>query len=160
MDSNNLNCGTESCSSAVKLLKEDQVALANMFSTYEQVDDFKKKEEIVGAISAALSSYFALESEVVYPTLVNKAACSADLVAGAENHHQAKLVLDQLQRLTADVDAAAFDKGVADLQTVVVKHFVEEGQSLFTAIDKCSEKAAELEQKLKQFKAERSTQVS
>lgn len=157
MDGNSSNCGTESCSSAVKLLKEDQLALTKLFSEFEQVEDYKKKEEIVGKISMALSSYFALEVDVVYPTLVDKAAFSQAVCAGAESHHQAKLILDQLQRLTADIDASVYDKTVQDLSAKVQKHFADEGQALFPAIDKCSEKAEELNQKLKQFKAERST---
>ncbi|MBP9094420.1 hemerythrin domain-containing protein [bacterium] len=160
MDGNNSKCVSQSCSSAVQLLKEDQLALAKLFLEFEQVDDFKKKEEIVGAISAALSSYFSLEAEVVYPTLANKAAFSQDLCAGAESHHQAKLVLDRLQRLTADVDDAAYDKAVQDLRVVVEKHFSEECQTFFPALDKCTEKVEELDQKLKQFKAEQKFEES
>ena len=157
MDGNNSKCASQSCSSAVNLLKEDQVALTKLFSECEQVDDYKKKEEIVGAISAALSSYFALEAEVVYPTLINKAAFSQDLCVGAESHHQAKLILDRLQRLTADVDDTDYDKAVVDLRELVQKHFAGECQSLFPTIDKCNDKVDELDQKLKQFKAERMT---
>lgn len=157
MDGNSSKCASDSCSSAVKLLKDDQIALTKLFSVYEQAEDYKKKEEIVSTISMALSSYFTLEADVVYPALVDKAAFSRDVCAGAESHHQAKLILDHLQRLTADIDASSYDKAVQDLSAKVQKHFAEEGQALFPAIDKCSEKAEELNQKLKQFKAERST---
>ena len=157
MDGNSSICGTESCSSAVKLLKDDQIALTELFSEYEQVEDYKKKEEIVSKISMALSSYFTLETDVVYPALVSMAVFSQDVCAGAESHHQAKLILDQLQRLTADIDASSYGKAVQALSATVKKHFAEERQTFFPAIDRCSEKAEELNQQLKQFKAERST---
>ncbi|MDP3510343.1 MAG: hemerythrin domain-containing protein [Candidatus Melainabacteria bacterium] len=154
MDGNNSKCVSLPCSSAVKLLKEDQNTLAKMFSQFESVDDFEKKEEIVGAISAALSAYFALEAEVLYPILVGKAAFSQDLCAGAESHHQAKLILAQLQRLTADVDSSDYAERVNELRAVAEKQFADECQTLFPALDKCSE-VAELDEKLKQFKAAR-----
>jgi iron-sulfur cluster repair protein YtfE (RIC family) len=74
--------------------------------------------------------------------------------AGSESHHQAKLILDQLQRLTADIDAPAYDKAVKDLKEIVLKHFADEEKYLFPAIDKCNEKADELNQKLEAFKAD------
>jgi iron-sulfur cluster repair protein YtfE (RIC family) len=154
MDGNNSKCVSPSCSAAVQLLNEDQVALAKLFSEFEQVDNFKKKEEVVGAISAALSAYFALESEVLYPMLEGKAQFSQDLCAGAESHHQAKLILSQLQRLTADVDASDYEKGVNDLRALAEKHFADECQTLFPALNKSSA-VDELDKKLKQFKAAR-----
>ncbi len=151
----NTKCDAPGCSSAVKLLQGEQAAVRSMFSEYEKTDDCKNKEGIVGSISVALTSYSALENEIVYPALKDKESCSTEPCSGSESHHQAKLILDQLQRLTADIDAPAYDKAVKDLKEIVLKHFADEEKILFPAIDKCSEKADELNQKLEAFKADR-----
>lgn len=160
MDEKSTKCETGACSSAVKLLQDEQTAVRSMFSAYEKADDHKNKEDIVGEISVALTSYSALENEIVYPALKETESCSTEPCSGSESHHQAKLILDQLQRLTADIDAPAYDKAVKDLKEIVLKHFADEEKSLFPAIDKCSEKADELNQKLKAFKADRSLSPS
>ena len=156
MDDTNKNCSTECNSSVVKLLKEDQASLCNMFSSYEKTNDFKEKEDLVSAISIALSTYSALENEVVYPTLKGKDSCSDEPCAGAESHHQMRLIVDQLQRLTADVDAAAYDNGVKELKAALQNHFDAEKKVLFPAIEKCSDTASKLSEKVTEFKAERS----
>lgn len=94
------------------------------------------------------------------PSVKRRQARSTEPCSGAESHHQAKLILNQLQRLTADIDAPVYDKAVKDLKEIVLKHFADEEKSLFPAIDKCSEKADELNQKLKAFKADRSLSPS
>lgn len=156
MDEKSTKCGQQACSSAVKLLQDEQSAVRSMFSEYEKTDDHKNKEGIVGAISVALTSYSALENEIVYPALKETESCSTEPCSGLESHHQVKLILDQLQRLTADIDAPAYDKAVKVLKETVLKHFADEEKSLFPVIEKCSEKADELNQKLKAFKADRS----
>jgi len=164
MDDTNKTCATEAennagCS-AVKMLQADQEALRDLFAAYGKTEDFKKKEELVGAISVALTQYSSLENEVVYPALKdkNQAEDSCDEpCAGAESHHQARLIVDQLQRLTADVDGPAYDKHVEELRVAVQKHFDEEAKTVFPAIEKCSEKAATLKEKVEQFKAERNS---
>lgn len=164
MDDSSKSCGSETGAkagcSAVQMLQADQKALCDLFTAYGKTEDFKKKEELVGAISVALTQYASLENEVVYPALKvkeeSKGSC-AEPGAGAESYHQARLIIDQLQRLTADVDAAAYDKHVEELRVVVQKHFDEEARTVFPAIEKCSDKAAELNEKLEQFKAERNS---
>ncbi|CAN5562794.1 hypothetical protein BH11CYA1_BH11CYA1_49200 [soil metagenome] len=157
MDDTSKNCGTECNSSAVKLLKEDQASLCKMFSNYEKTTDFKEKEDLVSAISIALNAYSTLENEVVYPALKEKESCSDEPCSGAESHHQMRLIVDQLQRLTADGDQQEYEKGVSELKLAVQKHFDSEEKLLFPAIEKCSTTAEKVGAKVQEFRAERST---
>ncbi len=160
----NMDCsssGSQSCSGAVELLKGEQKAVRKLFDNYDQAKDFKSKEDVVGAISLALSLYCSLETDVVYPAMKANGTCAEEKepCQGEENHHQAKLLLDQLQRLTADVDAEKYDATVKELKTVVEKHFSEEEKTLIPQMEKSGNNFEKLSGHIEKFKAEQKAQL-
>jgi hypothetical protein len=154
----NSDCSSSgSCSSAVELLKEDHCAVRKLFADYEQAGDYKKKEEIVGQISLALTLFANMENEIVYKAM--KPEGCDEPCEGSESHHQVKLILDQLGRLTADIDAEAYDKSVCELKAAVEKHLAEEEKSLLPEIQKSGDRLEKLAEQMKSFKSEYKPQL-
>ncbi len=160
----NMDCsssGSQSCSSAIELLQGEQKAVRKLFNDYDQAKDFKGKEDVVGALSLALSLYCSLETEIIYPAMKANGSCSeeAEPCQGEENHHQAKLLIDQLQRLTADVDGEKYDAAVKELKVVVEKHFSEEEKTLIPEMKKSGNNFEKLSAHIENFKAEHKAQL-
>jgi len=154
------NSAGHSCSGAIELMKSEQQAVNKLFSDFDQAKDYKAKEDVVGALSLALSLYCSLEVNIIYPAMKEGSCTSEDKPCqGEENHHQAKLLLDQLQRLTADVDAEKYDKAVHELKAVVEKHFAEEEKSLIPEMEKSGKNFEQLSAHIEKFKSEHKAQL-
>lgn len=120
--------------SAVEVLKSAHARVLEMFDKYDSKLSAGDKEKVLADVAFELSVMSVLEIEVFYPAIRDAEGISVERFI--ENHDQVKIMTAQVQRLMGD--EAEFDSQFQELRNLVKKHFTEEEQDLFPALEKSS----------------------
>lgn len=117
---------------ALTLIKKDHEAVEALFKKFEKLGarGEKTKRRLVDQMIAALSTHAAIEEQLLYPALREKAPQSEDDVLEAlEEHHVMKWTLLELERLGPEDER--FDAKVTVLMENVRHHVKKEETELF-----------------------------
>ena len=120
---------------ALTLLKQDHNNVDELFSRFEQLgdDDATEKRAVVDKIIEHLSVHAAIEEQVFYPAVQDASAEAEDtLLEALEEHHLAKLTLNELEKMAPD--DKRFDAKVRVLIESVRHHVEEEENELFPKV--------------------------
>ena len=119
----------------VKLIRQDHRAVRSLFRKFEQASRRAEKQKLGQQIIEELSVHASLEEQLVYPLLRERQARLEDSVLNAlEEHHAVKLVLAELDAMTAD--AERYDAKIHVVQESVEMHIEEEETSLLPRLEK------------------------
>jgi hemerythrin superfamily protein len=87
----------------VQLIKKDHRTVRGLFRKFESADRHSERQQLGQEIIEELSVHAAIEEQLVYPLLRERDARMEDAVLEAlEEHHAMKLILDELDELSAD----------------------------------------------------------
>jgi hemerythrin-like domain-containing protein len=133
---------------ALSLLKQDHDDVEALFLRFEALDDDAaptEKRDIVEQIITLLSVHAEIEEQIFYPALRAKLDDDSDVLEGLEEHHSAKFLLSELDKLPASHER--FDAKV----TVLIEHIrhhvgEEEGDDGLFAEARTAFKPKELEE--------------
>ena len=122
---------------AIALLKADHAEVQKLFKRFEALGPRAKKSkaDIADRVIAALSQHAAIEEQILYPAIRERMADEEELVLEAlEEHHVAKWVLSELDRLTPEDER--FTAKFTVLAESVRHHVKEEEGELFPKLRK------------------------
>ena len=122
---------------AIAMLKADHAEVEKLFKRFESLGPRAKKTkaDIADRVIVALSQHAAIEEQVLYPTVRERMAEEEELVLEAlEEHHVAKWVLSELDRLTPDDER--FTAKFTVMAESVRHHVKEEEGELFPKLRK------------------------
>ena len=133
---------------ALSLLKHDHDDVETLFLRYESLGHQAgpaEKRDIVEKIITMLSVHAEIEEQVFYPALRAKMDDSGDVLEALEEHHSAKFILSELDKLPASHER--FDAKVTVL-IENIRHHVgeEEGDAGLFAEARTAFSAKELEE--------------
>ena len=117
---------------AITLLKNDHKAVRALFRRFERAgaNATKTREDLASQIIEELSRHAAIEEQLFYPTLRETFPDSEEYVLEAlEEHHAAKSMLAEIDRLPADHER--FRAKMMVLIESVERHIQEEEQTVF-----------------------------
>ncbi len=120
---------------AITLLKADHKTVEGLFKRFEGAGDraHKTKRKIVDKIIEELSVHAAIEEQVFYPAVRERAGETEDMVLESlEEHHIVKWTLPELEK--TDPADERFDAKVTVLIESVRHHVKEEEQDLFKRV--------------------------
>jgi hypothetical protein len=112
---------------AITLLKQDHANVDSLFKRYEALADDAgpvEKREIVEKVITQLSIHAELEEQLLYPAMRERLDNPDDVLEGIEEHHVAKLLLSELDKLPATSER--FDAKMAVLIESIRHHVGEE----------------------------------
>lgn len=148
------------------LLIEDHRNVEDMFEQIEDAldaENYAQAEEVFEKLKVALTSHSKAEEEAFYEPLKimtrDKNNGEELIWEGAEEHHVAALLLNELSRM--DVEEEAW-KGKVKVLCELIEHHVEEEESrIFQEAKKCfsKEEATEIASNFKELKEEYKTMV-
>ncbi len=121
----------------IALLKQDHRTLLNLFSRFERGGPGRSatKHRLVEQIVELLSRHSAAEEQLVYPALREKEkALSLNVLVALEEHHAAKLLLLEIDRLKPN--AERFFAKVKVLGEIIESHIREEEAVLLPRLRK------------------------
>ena len=112
---------------AITLLKQDHVNVETLFKRFEALADDAspvEKREIVEKVITQLSIHAELEEQLLYPAMRERMDDPDDVLEGIEEHHVAKVLLSELDKLPATSER--FDAKMAVLMEAIRHHVGEE----------------------------------
>ena len=137
---------------ATDLLRADHKKVKDLFVKYKSAKTPSEREELAGTISMELNLHSSIEEQIFYPA-AEEALKDEKLIADSyKDHHEVKLLLDQLSRLCADQDEEKYGSVMKKLQTAVEDHIAEEESVMFPAVESSDLDLKVLGQKLIVFK--------
>lgn len=90
---------------AMSLLKKDHDAVKKLFDRFENTETISEMKEIVREVCAELKVHARVEEEIFYPSLRQKMADEDGLLDEAdEEHHEAKILVAELELMSGDED--------------------------------------------------------
>jgi hemerythrin superfamily protein len=121
---------------ALDLLIADHNRVRGLFTRFQDAEEEERTEEmrdLAATIRDELSVHTTIEEEIFYPEVRSVSEDVADLVdEGLQEHHVAKVLLEEIQGLDADDDA--FVAKVKVLIENVEHHADEEEEDLFPKV--------------------------
>lgn len=120
---------------ALTLLKQDHQAVASLFERFEKAgpNAHVEKRKVADKVIEHLSTHAAIEEQLFYPAVRAKLQDETPTVLEAlEEHHAAKLVLSELEKLPST--AERFDAKFTVLIESVRHHVKEEEDELFPKV--------------------------
>jgi hemerythrin superfamily protein len=119
----------------IKLIKQDHRTVKSLFRAFERSDRRAEKQRIAEEIIEELSVHSTIEEQLVYPILREAESRHEGRVLNAlEEHHAAKLILAELDKMTADEER--FDAKMHVVREAVEMHIEEEESTLLPRLDK------------------------
>ena len=143
---------------ALALLTADHNRVRGLFTRFqaaEEGEDATQMAELVGKILTELEVHATIEEEVFYPEVGAASEEIKDTVdEGVEEHHVAKILMEEVKALTAGDDVFAAKMKV--LIESVEHHAGEEEEEMFPMVRKAFDRAAleDLGQRLEAMKAQ------
>lgn len=119
----------------VKLIKQDHRTIKALFRAFGKATKRTERQRIGQEIIGELSLHTAMEEQLIYPALRSRDPRSNEAVLRAlEEHHAAKLILAELDRLKADDERYAAKMHF--VQEAVEMHMDEEELHLLPKLDR------------------------
>ena len=120
---------------AITLLKDDHRRIKALFREYQRLGEraYKSRERIVHEMTRELSIHANIEEVVFYPQVRQRVkATEDDVLESLEEHHVAKWLLDELEKLPGS--AERYNAKVSVLIESVRHHMEEEENDLFPKV--------------------------
>ncbi|MDQ3179247.1 MAG: hemerythrin domain-containing protein [Acidobacteriota bacterium] len=136
---------------AIELLKADHDKVSRLFQKVKATEEGEHKE-LFKKIKAELDVHTHIEETIFYPKLKEEDQLEDIVLEGIEEHHQAKMFLRELARLTDDSDK--FEPKLKVLMEDITHHVQEEEGEMFPKVEKIFDSAT-LEELGKQMEEEK-----
>jgi hemerythrin superfamily protein len=118
---------------AIKMLKQQHLAVGKLFEEFETAPSVQRRGEIFTQIADALAVHATIEERHFYPGV--KQAQTQDILAeSVEEHLEMKRVIADLMQMEPSDDG--FEARVMTLQEDVEHHVEEEENELFPMVEK------------------------
>src|SRR5437762_10974668 len=115
---------------AIAMLKEDHQKVKELFERFEETNGSATKAKIVSEVLMALKVHATVEEELFYPALRQNIEDEEGIMDEAdEEHHVAKVLIAELEKMTGDEDH--WDAKFKVLAVNVRHHIKEEEGKLF-----------------------------
>lgn len=115
---------------ALDMLREDHRKVKELFEQFEATEDMQEKERIAREAIKELKIHAKLEEELIYPVIEEEGEELSEMVSEAEEeHHVAKLLMGELDRM--DAEDERFDAKFKVLAESVKHHIEEEEGETF-----------------------------
>jgi hemerythrin superfamily protein len=137
---------------AVEILRQDHRKVQELFEQFEQSEDRGTKKRIAETALAELQVHAAIEEELFYPIVREKINEEEKVDEAEEEHHVAKLLISELQKMKPGNDH--FEAKFKVLAESVKHHIQEEESSVIPEVEGGID-GAELGERM----AERKTQL-
>ena len=137
----------------LETLHSEHEMVKELFEKLKSEDQAKKKEQLFSQIKRDLTPHMRGEEKYFYPALKEKEGNKEDVLEAVEEHHAAKLLLNELDDMSPDEER--WDAKASVLQEMIEHHIEEEEDTIFEAArDTLSE--AKLRKIAEQFEKEKS----
>lgn len=115
---------------AIELLTQDHRAVEKLFRQFERANRKDQKKRLATEVVHELSRHAAIEEQLLYPSIRERAKQLEDLTLEAlEEHHVTKWLVKEIDELPADHER--FDAKMSVLKETVLHHVKEEENELF-----------------------------
>jgi hemerythrin superfamily protein len=119
----------------VKIIKQDHRTVKSLFRRYERADRRADKQKIAEEIIEELSVHATIEEQLVYPVLREaEKRLERPVLNALEEHHAAKLVLAELDKMK--VDDERFDAKMHVVRESIEMHIEEEESTLLPRLER------------------------
>ena len=119
----------------VKIIKQDHRTVKSLFRQFERADRRADKQKLAEEIIEELSIHATIEEQLVYPLLREaEKRLERPVLNALEEHHAAKLVLAELDKMK--VDDERYDAKMHVVREAVEMHIDEEEETLLPRLDK------------------------
>jgi hemerythrin superfamily protein len=138
-----------------KLLKMDHKEAKGLFKKIESSSASKSREKLFQQLADALNLHTEMEEQIFYPRLREEEKLRETIGEAYEEHHVAKLLLDEL--LQTSIDDERWESKFTVLMEMIQHHVQEEEKELFPKAAKAlgKEESKQLGQQIEAAKAER-----
>ncbi|MBE0597096.1 MAG: hemerythrin domain-containing protein [Desulfuromonadales bacterium] len=119
----------------IDTLRQDHQEVKQIFSALLDTDQPSRREELVEQLHREILPHMRAEERVIYPSLREHCQdCREEVLESLEEHHAARLVLNELEELA--VDNERFRAKTMVLKEMVEHHLREEEKDLFEEMRK------------------------
>ncbi len=122
---------TASKENAISILKDDHSKVKGLFEQFEKADSIAKKKKIATEAIMELKIHAAIEEEIFYAA-VRKPTGKKIMNEADEEHHVAKLLIAELERMTGKEDH--YDAKFTVLAENIRHHIKEEEGQMFPKV--------------------------
>jgi hemerythrin superfamily protein len=113
----------------IKLIKQDHLAVKTLFRDFGRAGKRAERQAIAEQIIEELSVHASVEEQLLYPLLrQNDERREPAVLDALEEHHAAKLILAELDKM--DVDDERYDAKMHVVESTVTLHIEEEEREL------------------------------
>lgn len=113
-------------------LKKDHQEVKSLFKKLTEAKKANEREELLEKLDSEITPHMRAEERTVYMALQKKKEAKEDALEAFEEHHAARLVMHELQDLSAD-DERFLAKSMV-LKEMVEHHLKEEEKDIFQDI--------------------------
>jgi hemerythrin superfamily protein len=113
----------------IKIIKKDHEELKEIFGKLEKASNKSQREKLVGQLFQEIEPHMEGEEKALYPELQKHKEAKESALEGVEEHHVAKMVLQELLDTPASDDR--FLAKAIVLKTLVLHHIQEEEDKIF-----------------------------
>lgn len=119
----------------IETLRKDHEEVKQIFGSLLQADQTSQREDLVEQLHREILPHMRAEERALYPQLREHCQdCREEVLESMEEHHAARLVLNELEELA--VDHERFRAKTMVLKEMVEHHLREEEKELFAAMRK------------------------
>ena len=119
---------------AIELLKDDHRTVERLFQKVKADTEGDKHKELFVQIKAELDAHTHIEETIFYPRLKQESELEDIVLEGIEEHHQAKMFLRELAKLSDDSEK--FEPKLKVLMEDITHHVQEEEGEMFPDVEK------------------------
>jgi hemerythrin superfamily protein len=119
---------------AIELLKEDHDTVNRLFQKVKADTEGEKHKELFQQIKKELDAHTHIEEAIFYPRLKEESELEDIVLEGIEEHHQAKMFLRELDKLSDDSEK--FEPKLKVLMEDITHHVQEEEGKMFPDVEK------------------------
>lgn len=119
---------------ATELLRFDHMKVEVLYQRYKMSEDADARQELFDQIRSSLEAHMEIEESIFYPACREQGIEISRVDESLEEHHQVKLLLNEIEQLSLDDERAQ-----AKFRVVMedIRHHVrEEEEELFPAVRK------------------------
>ncbi|MEZ4599139.1 MAG: hemerythrin domain-containing protein [Syntrophotaleaceae bacterium] len=135
------------------VIKKDHQEVKGIFEKILQTKKSDQREKLLDQLKSEIIPHMTAEEKILYRDLKDECSeCKEDVLEAYEEHHAARLILDELMDLSADDET--FHAKASVLQEMVSHHIKEEESTIFKDIKKHM-KSDQVEEILQKFEKEK-----
>ncbi len=118
---------------AIELLKADHDKVERLFQKVKADTEGKEHKKLFEQIKEELDNHTHIEETIFYPRLKKESELEDIVLEGIEEHHQAKMFLRELAKLSDDSEK--FEPKLKVLMEDITHHVMEEEGEMFIKVE-------------------------